>query len=136
MVASVATGAAWSSGAARHEAKMANDTIFDKILRKEIPSTAVYEDDDVYAFEDLQPQAPRHVLVIPKQKLESFSDIKDADAGAVGAFMRGVSRVAGHLGLEDNGYRVVFNTGPDAQQTVQYIHAHILGGRKMSWPPG
>lgn len=115
---------------------MENDTIFDKILRKEIPSTAVYEDDDVYAFEDLNPQAPHHVLVIPKEKLESFADIRDTDAETVGVFMRGVSRVARHLGLEEDGYRVVFNTGPDAQQTVQYIHAHILGGRKMTWPPG
>lgn len=115
---------------------MAEDTLFDKILRKEVPSEPVYEDDDVYAFADIHPQAPHHVLVIPKAKLESFADIRDADPTQVGRFMRGVSRVAAHLGLEDTGYRVVFNTGRDALQSVHYIHAHILGGRRMKWPPG
>ena len=115
---------------------MKDDTIFDKILRKEMPSKAVYEDDTVYAFEDLNPQAPVHVLVIPRNRLASFADIREADPALVGEFMRGVSRVARHLELEEDGYRVVFNTGPDALQSVQYIHAHILGGRKMKWPPG
>ena len=115
---------------------MANDTLFDKILRKEIPSEAVYEDDDVYAFADINPQAPIHVLVIPKARNESFADLKDADAAETGRFMQGVSRVAEHLGLEEDGYRVVFNTGRDALQSVQYLHAHILGGRRLKWPPG
>ena len=115
---------------------MANDTLFDKILRKEIPSEAVYEDDHVYAFADINPQAPVHVLVIPKVRHESFADLKDADATETGRFMQGVSRVAKHLGLEKNGYRVVFNTGRDALQSVQYVHAHILGGRGLKWPPG
>ena len=115
---------------------MSDDTIFDKILRKEIPSEAVYEDDDVYAFRDIEPQAPVHVLVIPRKKLESFTDLAHADQKHVGAFMSGVARVARELGLEEDGYRVVFNTGPDALQTVQYLHAHIIGGRKLSWPPG
>lgn len=115
---------------------MSELTLFDKILAREIPSEAVYEDEHVYAFRDINPQAPQHVLVIPKRKLESFADIKGADAAAVGAFMQGVSRVAAELGLEENGYRVVFNTGSDGQQTVQYLHAHIIGGRKLSWPPG
>lgn len=115
---------------------MSDDTIFDKILRKEIPSEAVYEDDDVYAFRDIEPQAPVHVLVVPKTKMESFADLADADPGDVAAFMQGVARVARELGLEEEGYRVVVNTGPDALQSVQYIHAHIIGGRKLSWPPG
>jgi histidine triad (HIT) family protein len=76
------------------------------------------------------------VLVIPKKKLQSFADVRTADAEAIGAFMRGVSTVAAELGLEENGYRVVFNTGPEAQQSVLYLHAHILGGRQLSWPPG
>jgi histidine triad (HIT) family protein len=115
---------------------MPEETLFDQILRGTVPSEAVYEDDDVYAFKDINPQAPVHVLVIPKKKLESFADVREADAEAVGTFMKGVSRVASQLGLEENGYRVVFNTGPQAQQSVLYLHAHILGGRQMSWPPG
>lgn len=112
------------------------DTIFDQILRGDIPSEAVHEDDDVYAFKDINPQAPVHVLVIPKHKMKSFADVKETDPTAVARFMQGISRVAEKLDLEQNGYRVVFNTGPQAQQSVQYLHAHIIGGRQMSWPPG
>ncbi len=115
---------------------MPEETLFDQILSGSVPSEAVYEDDVVYAFKDINPQAPVHVLVIPKKKLESFADVRSGDDAAVGAFMKGVSRVAAELGLEDRGYRVVFNTGPEAQQSVLYLHAHILGGRQMSWPPG
>ena len=115
---------------------MEQETLFDKILAKEIPSEAVYEDDDVYAFHDINPQAPNHVLVIPREKLTSFVDIKGADPTMIGRFMAGVSKVATQLGLDEPGYRVVFNSGPDAQQSVAYIHAHILGGRQLGWPPG
>ena len=115
---------------------MSDDTIFDKILRKEIPSETVYEDEHVYAFRDIDPQAPVHVLVIPRKKLESFDDLPDTDTGDVAALMQGVAKTARELGLEKSGYRVVFNTGPDALQSVQYLHAHIIGGRKLSWPPG
>jgi histidine triad (HIT) family protein len=115
---------------------MAETTLFDKILAGEIESESVYDDDSVYAFRDINPQAPVHVLVIPKHKLRSFADVRETDATLVGEFMKGVSRVAAQLGLEEGGYRVVFNTGPDAQQTVHYLHAHIIGGRALSWPPG
>ena len=115
---------------------MSEETIFEKILRNEIPSDKVFEDEHIYAFRDINPQAPVHVLVIPKQKMESYADLADADPRDVAAFMQGVARVARELGLEENGYRVVFNTGQDGLQTVQYIHAHILGGRSMTWPPG
>ena len=115
---------------------MNGDTIFDKILRKEIPSEAVYEDEAVYAFRDIEPQAPVHVLVVPKKRVESFADLPDSDPGDVAALMQGVANVARELGLNESGYRVVFNTGPDALQSVQYLHAHIIGGRKLSWPPG
>lgn len=115
---------------------MEETTLFDKILAGDIESDTVYDDEYVYAFRDINPQAPVHVLVIPKAKLRSFADVRSADPAAIGEFMKGVSRVAAHLQLEEGGYRVVFNTGPDAQQTVHYIHAHILGGRAMSWPPG
>lgn len=115
---------------------MNTETIFEKILRKEIPSDPVFENESVYAFRDIDPKAPVHVLVIPKKKMESFADLADADPGDVAALMQGVAVVARELGLEEKGYRVVFNTGADALQSVQYIHAHILGGRTMSWPPG
>ena len=115
---------------------MEETTLFDKILAGEIESDPVYDDQFVYAFRDINPQAPVHVLVIPKHKLTSLADVRETDTEVVGEFMRGVSRVAAQLGLEDGGYRVVFNTGPNAQQTVQYLHAHIIGGRPMSWPPG
>lgn len=115
---------------------MSEKTLFDKILAGEIPSDTVYQDNDIYAFRDINPQAPVHVLVIPKRKMESFADVKEGEKAEVGAFMQGVSRVAAELGLERDGYRVVFNTGAHGQQTVQYIHAHILGGRQLTWPPG
>ena len=113
-----------------------SDTIFDKILAKQIPANVVYEDDKVLAFRDINPQAPIHVLVIPKRKVARFDQLKDAAVVDVGAFFQTVAKVAAELGLEKNGYRVVINNGRDGQQTVDYLHAHILGGRGLSWPPG
>ncbi|HUX13100.1 MAG TPA: histidine triad nucleotide-binding protein [Spirochaetia bacterium] len=115
---------------------MPEKTIFEKILDGEIPSESVFEDENVYAFRDVNPQAPVHVLVIPKSKLTGFADLATADLVTVGRFMQEVARVAGKLGLEEEGYRIVFNQGKNGQQTVAYLHAHILGGRRMSWPPG
>lgn len=111
-------------------------TLFDKILAKEIPANVAYEDEAVLAFHDISPQAPIHVLVIPKHKWMRFADFASADPKKIGDYMSAVARVAKHLNLDDNGYRVVFNNGRDGQQTVEYIHAHILGGRRLSWPPG
>ena len=115
---------------------MADKTLFEKIIDGEIPSDKVYEDDTVYAFRDINPQAPVHVLVVPKTKWEGFPDFEKADPAEIGAYMKGIANVAKTLDLEDGGYRIVFNWGSDAQQTVQYIHAHILGGRQLTWPPG
>ena len=115
---------------------MAGETIFEKILAKEIPSESVYEDDDVYAFRDIEPQAPTHVLVIPKRKIERFQHLKRTDPAEAGIFFAKVALVAEKLGLEPDGYRVVINNGKYGQQTVEYLHAHILGGRQMTWPPG
>lgn len=112
------------------------ETIFDKILKKEIPADVVFENDDVLAFRDISPQAPVHVLVIPKKKVPSFNDLKDQPADEMGKFLQGVSLVAVELGLADDGYRVVMNCGSNGQQTVEYLHAHILGERQMKWPPG
>jgi histidine triad (HIT) family protein len=111
-------------------------TIFDKIIKKEIPARIAFEDEWVLAFHDINPQAPVHVLVIPKHKVERYSDLDKEDVTRVGEFFTRVAKVARHLGLDDGGYRVVVNCGPDGQQTVEYLHAHILGGRQLGWPPG
>jgi histidine triad (HIT) family protein len=110
-------------------------TIFEKIRDKEVPSEIVYEDDSVVAFRDIDPKAPVHVLVIPRDKIETFSQLTGWDDAAVGAFFRRVSEVAQRLEL-DKGYRIVINCGAHGQQSVDYLHAHILGGRQLSWPPG
>ena len=112
------------------------ETIFDKILKGEIPADVVYEDDNILAFRDINPQAPVHVLVIPRKKVSSFNDLKDLSPEETGVFLQGVSQVAASLGLADDGYRVVLNCGSNGQQTVEYLHAHILGERQMKWPPG
>ena len=113
-----------------------DDTIFDRILRKEIPATYVYEDEHVVAIKDINPQAPVHVLVIPKKKIASLREAKNAPAEDLANLLAGISKVATQLGLDEGGYRTVFNSGRDAQQSVAYIHAHILGGRSLGWPPG
>ena len=113
-----------------------SETLFDKIIRREIPAKIAYEDEAVLAFYDISPQAPVHILVIPKQKWARFADFRAADPFAVGQYMISVAKTAEKVGLEAGGYRVVFNNGRDGQQTVDYIHAHILGGRSMHWPPG
>ena len=115
---------------------MAEKTIFDKILAGEAPADIVYDDEHVLAFRDINPQAPVHIVVIPRRKVGSFAELAALDAADVGAFMQGVSRVASKVGLDGPGYRVVFNCGRHGQQTVGYLHAHILGGRQLRWPPG
>ena len=112
------------------------ETIFDKIIAGEIPAKVVHDDEDILAFHDINPQAPLHILVIPKKKLTNFSELADVSQEQVGALFQGVAKVAKSIGLAEGGYRVVVNCGKDGQQTVDYIHAHILGGRKLKWPPG
>lgn len=113
-----------------------SETIFDKILAGKIPADVVYQDEWVFAFRDINPQAPTHVLVIPKKRCARFEDLKSQAALDVGEFFKRVSFVAEKLGLEKHGYRIVINNGAHGQQTVEYIHAHILGGRQLHWPPG
>jgi len=115
---------------------MSDVTIFEKILAKEIPADVVYEDESIFAFNDINPQAPVHVLVIPKKKIERFSNLQSQSPEFLASYFSGISKVANDLGLEKNGYRVVFNNGGDGGQEVEYIHAHILAGRQMKWPPG
>lgn len=111
------------------------DCIFCMIANKDIPSKVVYEDDKILAFYDLEPQAPVHVLMIPKKHISSLDDLQEGDAELIGHLMLKVKDLAKELGLE-NGYRLVNNCGEDGMQTVQHLHFHLLGKRKMTWPPG
>src|SRR5262245_346541 len=110
-------------------------TIFQKIIDRQIPADIIYEDDRCLAFRDVKPQAPTHVLVIPKKSIQSVDDISDDDAPLVAHLWTVIRDLARKLKLND-GYRVVVNCGPDAGQTVDHIHFHLLGGRALGWPPG
>lgn len=112
-----------------------SDTIFGKIVRREIPADIVYEDNLCLAFKDVNPQAPVHILVIPKQPIAKLADAESQDHALMGHLLLTVKRVAEQLSLA-NGYRVVINTGADGGQTVYHLHLHLLGGRQMTWPPG
>lgn len=111
------------------------DTIFGKIIRREIPADIIYEDDLALAFRDINPQAPTHILVIPKKPIPQLSVAESDDHALLGHLLLTVKRVAEQAGLS-NGYRVVINNGSDGGQTVHHLHLHILGGRPMKWPPG
>ncbi|KAL1512187.1 hypothetical protein AB1Y20_005452 [Prymnesium parvum] len=117
------------------EARPGGETIFGKIIRKEIPATIVYEDETSLAFRDVSPQAPTHILVIPKKPIAMISEAEEADEALLGHLMVVASKVAKQEGL-DNGYRLVINNGKDGAQSVYHLHIHILGGRQMTWPPG
>jgi len=112
-----------------------SETIFSKIIRREIPADILYEDELALAFRDVNPQAPVHILVIPKQPIAQLSAAQSQDHALLGHLLLTAKRVAEQAGLT-NGYRVVINNGPDGGQTVYHLHLHILGGRFMQWPPG
>jgi histidine triad (HIT) family protein len=112
------------------------DCLFCKIIRREIPATLVYEDDRVVAFNDINPQAPTHVLVVPKRHIATLNELSTEDDRLVGELVRRATAIAAERGLSAGGYRTVFNTNRDAGQTVLHIHLHLLGGRAMAWPPG
>lgn len=114
---------------------METECLFCKIVAGQVPSDVVYEDDDVVAFKDINPQAPVHVLVIPRRHIGAIAELSDEDAALAGKLVVAAKKIAASLGLTD-GYRLVFNNGPDAGQLVYHIHLHLLGGRKFSWPPG
>jgi histidine triad (HIT) family protein len=111
-------------------------TIFAKILNKEIPAKFVHEDELCVAFYDVQPQAPVHVLVIPRKPIAALSEMGPEDQALMGHLMLTISEISRKLGLDSNGYRVVTNIGSEGGQSVHHLHFHILGGRQMSWPPG
>jgi len=114
---------------------MAAKTIFKRIIDKEIPANIVFEDDKCLAFRDVNPQAPVHVLVIPRKEISSLANATDEDSHLLGHLLSTARRLAVDLKLA-HGYRVVINCGPDAGQTVDHLHVHILGGRSLGWPPG
>jgi histidine triad (HIT) family protein len=115
---------------------MSADTIFGKIIHREIPADIVYEDNLALAFRDINPQAPVHILVIPKQPIAKLADAESNDHALMGHLLLTAKRVADQEGLAEDGYRVVINNGASAGQTVYHLHLHILGGRQMKWPPG
>jgi histidine triad (HIT) family protein len=114
---------------------MTAKTIFKRIIDKEIPAKIVHEDEQCLAFHDNNPQAPTHVLVIPKKEIASLAQLAAEDRALLGHLLLVVQKLAGDLQL-DNGYRVVINCGPDGGQSVDHLHLHLLGGRQLSWPPG
>jgi len=117
---------------------MTNDhmCLFCKIINRDIPASIVYEDDRMIAINDINPQAPVHVLVIPKRHIASLDELGPGDDGLVGEVVRRAAAIAGQKGIARGGYRTVFNTNRDAGQTVFHIHLHVLGGRSLAWPPG
>src|SRR5262249_60369615 len=112
-----------------------NDCIFCRIVKGDIPSKKVYEDDHTYAFEDLDPKAPTHVLVVPKKHIRGLKEAEEVDAEVVGRCHLAAAKIAKDRGIED-GYRTVLNVGPGSGQSVFHMHVHLLGGRKLTWPPG
>lgn len=111
-------------------------TLFERIIAREIPADIVYETDDVLAFKDINPQAPVHILVIPKKVLPKLSDAREHDEQLLGKLLNALRQIASDMGLNDDGYRVVINNGENAGQTVFHLHLHLLAGRGFSWPPG
>lgn len=112
------------------------DCLFCKIINGDIPSSKVYEDESVYAFRDIDPKAPTHILIVPKKHIMSVNELQDEDYVLLGKVYDAVKKIAVLEGVEKSGYRVVVNTLSDGGQTVDHLHFHILGGRSLSWPPG
>jgi histidine triad (HIT) family protein len=113
-----------------------DDCLFCKIIERKIPSTIVYEDNRIIAFNDITPQAPTHVLIVPKRHIRSLNDVGVEDEQIVGELVRRAAAIAKEKGFSESGYRTLFNTNRGAGQTVFHIHLHLLGGRSFGWPPG
>jgi histidine triad (HIT) family protein len=111
-------------------------TLFEKIMAREIQGSIVYEDDLVMAFRDIRPQAPVHVLIVPRKPIPRIAEAKPEDQQVLGYLLLKAAEVANKLGLTQSGFRLIFNNGPDAGEAVPHLHCHILGGRRMGWPPG
>lgn len=113
-----------------------SETLFTKIANGDIPADILYSDDDIVAFKDINPQAPHHVLIIPRRPIPTVADLTDADSNLIGRIVLVANKIAKNLKIDKDGYRLVFNCGVDGGQEVYHIHLHLLGGRKMTWPPG
>lgn len=111
-------------------------TLFEKIVARQIPAQIVYEDDLVLAFRDINPQAPTHVLLVPKKAIPRVAEAQSDDHALLGHLLLKAAEVAAKLGLKDSGYRLVINNGRDGGESVPHLHCHILGGRPLEWPPG
>jgi histidine triad (HIT) family protein len=115
---------------------VAEDCLFCKIIAGEVPSTIVHQDDDVVAFEDINPQAPTHVVIVPRQHIPTVNDLEDGDQELFGKLATAAKKIAGDRGIAEDGYRLVMNCNAGAGQSVWHIHMHLLGGRRLRWPPG
>ena len=113
-----------------------DNCLFCRIVKGEIPSKVVMDTMDILAFEDVNPQAPVHILIVPKRHIEKVSDLKDTDAEMAGKLLLAANQLARENGIQESGYRIIFNCNKDAGQAVFHLHLHLLGGRKFSWPPG
>jgi histidine triad (HIT) family protein len=111
-------------------------TIFEKIIARKIPAKVIWEDDDAIAFHDVNPQAPVHVLIVPKKVIPRLKDATEANQPILGKLLLVARDIAKKLGVEESGYRVVINSGPDAGESVPHLHVHLLGKRALAWPPG
>lgn len=111
-------------------------TIFKKIIDKELPATIVFEDELCLAFRDIHPQAPTHILLVPKKEIPSMAEVRPEDQEILGHLMVKAAEIAARQGLDEDGYRIVVNTRAFGGQTVNHLHLHVLGGRPLSWPPG
>ena len=111
-------------------------TLFERIIARQIPADIVYEDDWVLAFRDINPQAPVHILLIPKKAIPRLAEATNVDQGVLGHLLLKAPEIAKKAGLGETGYRLVINNGPDAGESVPHLHCHILGGRPLAWPPG
>lgn len=112
------------------------DCLFCKIIAGDIPSTKVYEDDKVYAFNDIEPQAPIHIIIVPKSHISSANELTDDNAEVIGHIFSVAAKIAKEKGFAENGWRIVNNCGVDGGQTVGHLHFHLLAGRNLGWPPG
>ena len=113
-----------------------NDCLFCKMIAGEIPCDIVYENESVFAFRDIDPKAPTHILLIPRKHIRSINELGESERNLAGELLLTAKKIAKDEGIDESGFRTIFNTNSDGGQTVFHIHMHILGGRKMAWPPG